>query len=55
MKEDQHTYDRLMHIIESVVQTGQLNRMFPLVKYTEMQIEGYDATYGYDKRNVNRI
>ena len=55
MKEDQHTYDRLMHIIESVVQTGQLNRMFPLVKYTEMQLEGYDATYGYDKRNVNRI
>ena len=55
MKEDQHTYDRLMHIIESVVQTGQLNRMFPLVKYTEMQIEGYDAAYGYDKRNVNRI
>ena len=55
MKEDQHTYDRLMHIIESVVQTGQLNRMFPLVKYTEMQIEGYDATYGYDKRSVNRI
>ena len=55
MKEDQHTYDRLMHIIESVVQTGQLNRMFPLVKYTEMQIEGYDATYGYDQRNVNRI
>ena len=55
MKEDQHTYDRLMHIIDSVVQTGQLNRMFPLVKYTEMQIEGYDATYGYDKRNVNRI
>jgi len=55
MKEDQHTYDRLMHIIESVVQTGQLNRMFPLVKYTEMQLEGYDAAYGYDKRNVNRI
>ena len=55
MKEDQHTYDRLMHIIESIVQTGQLNRMFPLVKYTEMQLEGYDATYGYDQRNVNRI
>ena len=54
-KKDQHIFDRLMHIVENITQTGQLNRMFPLVKYTEMQLEGYDPAYGYDARNVKRI
>lgn len=54
-KRDHHVADRLQHIIDNIVAHGQMDRMFPLAKFTHMQLEGYDEAFGYDARNVARI
>ena len=58
LKEDERLTDVLIHIQECIFSHGYLKNLAPLDRYIQNMLDGYDATYGYDKeqmRTVRRI
>ena len=55
LKEDKRIGDILIHIQTAIYQQGLYNRLFPLEKFINVMLDGYDAAYGYDPKQVKRV
>ena len=55
IKEDKRIGERLIHIQTAIYERGLYSKLFPLEKYINVMLEGYDADYGYDPAQVKRV
>lgn len=55
LKSDAHITERLQHIRSEIWGLNYLNNLFPLVKFIDAILEGYDDAYGYDAKQVEII
>mgnify|MGYP006872988567 CR=1 FL=1 len=54
-KDDEHITDRLFHIRSEIYRNKLVDNLFPLLKYIDMVLDGYDPDFGYDKNTLNTI
>ena len=55
LKDDNHITDRLFHIRSEIYRQQLVNNLFPLLKYIDMVIDGYDPEFGYDRKTLRTI
>ncbi len=55
LKNDNRITDQLFHIRSEIYRHQLVNNLFPLVKYIDMVIDGYDPDFGYDKKTLRTI
>ena len=55
LKDDNRITDQLFHIRSEIYRNKLVDNLFPLLKYIDMVIDGYDPDFGYDKRTLQTI
>ncbi|MBR5687445.1 MAG: hypothetical protein IKX36_05760 [Prevotella sp.] len=55
LKDDNRITDQLFHIRSEIYRNKLVDNLFPLVKYIDMVIDGYDPDFGYDKKTLKTI
>ena len=55
LKEDDRITDRLYRIRSEIYRNQLVDRLFPLLNYIDMVVEGYDPDYGYNKKALQTI
>lgn len=55
LKEDNRITDQLFHIRSEIYRNKLVDNLFPLLKYIDMVIDGYDPDFGYDKKTLKTI
>ncbi|MBK1781025.1 hypothetical protein JHL22_07330 [Advenella sp. WQ 585] len=55
LKADAYITERLLHIRTLIWEMNYLNKLFPLVKFIDVMLDGYDEAYGYDARQVEIV
>ena len=55
LNEDKHIGEQLLHIQSQIMYLGLYNQLFPLDKYIDTLIDGYDAAYGYDRHSIDTV
>lgn len=54
-KEDKHITERLQYIKESIYSLNYINNLFPLVKFIDVILQGYDDVFGYDDDQIETV
>ena len=52
---DKHITDSLLHIQSQIHYLNMTRQLFPLDKFIDTIIEGYDAAYGYDPKQIETV
>ena len=55
LKNDNRITDQLFHIRSEIYRQKLVDNLFPLLKYIDMVIDGYDPDFGYDKKTLKTI
>jgi|LSQX01.1.fsa_nt_gb hypothetical protein len=55
LKADAYITERLQRIRTLIWEMNYLNKLFPLVKFIDVMLDGYDEAYGYDARQVEIV
>ena len=55
LKNDNRITDQLFHIRSEIYRNKLVDNLFPLLKYIDMVIDGYDPDFGYDKKTLKTI
>ena len=55
LKSDSYITERLQRIRSKIWELNYLNKLFPLVKFIDVMLEGYHEDYGYDTKQVEIV
>lgn len=55
LKSDSYITERLQRIRSKIWELNYLNKLFPLVKFIDVMLEGYHEDYGYDAKQVETV